>query len=857
MAGGGVSGAASMALGLRLAGRELRGGFGAGGFRIFLACLALGVAAIAGVGSLSEAVTAGLAAQGRALLGGDVELRLSMRPASADERAYLDASARLSEVVAMHAMARPDVVGAGGGGAGRPTFVHLKAVDGAYPLFGAALLEPPLTLAAALGMRGGVPGAVAEATLIRRLGLAIGDRLRVGEATFELRAVLAREPDRVAGGIGFGPRLMIAAGQIAATGLVREGSLVRYHYRVALDPGIDRAAWVEALRADRPAAGWRVRDASDPQPTVKRFVDRLAIFLTLVGLATLLVGGLGVGGAVRAYLEGRTATIATLKSLGATGGLVFRVYLAEVLALSALGIVLGLCLGALAPLAAAGLVEGRLPGVAAFGLYPGPLARAAAFGLLTGLCFALWPLARAREVPAAHLFRDIVAPEARWPRPRYVATVAVAAALLAGLVVASIEVRSIALWFVAAALTALLLLRAAADAVKWAARSVPRPRAPWLRLALGNLHRPGAPTADTLLALGLGLSLVVAVGLVEGNFARHIEARIAGEAPAFYFIDIQPDQVAAFEAAVRGVAGAGRLERVPHLRGRISRIKGVPVEEVAVDPSAAWVVSSDRGITYAARPPPGARIVAGEWWPEDYAGPPLISLDAHVAEGLGVGVGDSLTINVLGRDVEGRIASLRAIDWGTLGINFVIVFAPGVLEAAPQTHIATVQVPRAGEDAVFAAVTERLPNVSGIAVREVLDQVARLLGDIATGARAASAVTLVASALVVGGAVAAGQRRRVYDAVVLKVLGATRADIAAAYLVEFGVLGLVSGLAAAALGTAGSYLVVARLMRTDWQFVPGVAAATIALCLALALVIGFAGTWQALGRKALPVLRHD
>ena len=464
----------------------------------------------------------------------------------------------------------------------------------------------------------------------------------------------------------------------------------------------------------------------------------------------------------------------------------------------------------------------------------------------------------AREVPAAGLFREIVAPETRWPPPRDLLAVAVVVALLAVLVLASVEIHSVALWFLAATLMALLLLRGAADGLRLAARAAPRPRAPALRLALANLHRPGAPTAGTVLALGLGLSLVVAVGLVEANIARQIDARLGGAAPAFYFIDIQSDQVAAFEAAVAsagGAAGTPVIQRAPHLRGRISRINGVPVEQAAVDPSAAWVVNSDRGITYAAAPPPGSRVVAGEWWPEDYAGRPLISLDAHIAEGLAVS--DSLTINVLGRDVEGRIANLRVIDWSTLGINFVIVFAPGALEAAPQTHIATVHVAPAGEDAVFAAVTARLPNVSGIAVRQVLESVKRLLGEIATGARAAAAVTLVASALVVGGAVAAGQRRRIYDAVVLKVLGATRAHIAAAYMAEFAVLGLVAGLAATGLGTLGAWLVVTRLMRTDWQFAPGAAATGLALCLALALVIGFAGTWRALGRKAAPVLRHD
>jgi putative ABC transport system permease protein len=831
-------------LALRLALRELRGGFK--GFRVFLACLALGVAAIAGVGSLADTVTAGLAAQGRSLLGGDVEVRLALREANDEERAYLESGGAVSEIVVMHSLARAAK-------SNTPAFIHLKAIDDAYPLFGTVELDPPMSLDEALADL----GAIAEATLLDRLGLEVGDTVSVGEASFEIRAVVVHEPDRVSGGVDLGPHLIIARPALDDTELVREGSLIRYSYRIALGPGIDRAAWVEGLQADLPSAGWRVRDAGNPQPTLKRYIDRLAIFLTLVGLSTLLIGGLGVAGAVRAYLEGRRETIATLKCLGASGGLVFRVYLLEMLVLAGLGTAIGLIVGGLAPFAAAGLVEGQLPGVVSAGLHAVPLLRAAAFGLLTALCFTLWPLARARDTPAASLFRDIVAPAARAWRVRDLAAVLAVVVALAVLVVASVAIKSVALWFIAGALVSLFSLQALADGLRWAARRSPRPRQPLLRLALGNLHRPGAPTGNTILALGLGLSLVVAVGQVENNIVRQIEGRMGGAAPAFYFIDIQPDQIAPLEAAVAGFGAEAKLQRVPHLRGRITAIKGVPVEAATVDPSAAWAVNSDRGITYAAAVPTGSTVVAGEWWPEDYAGPPLISLGDHIAHGLGVTVGDTLTINILGRDIVGRIASLRAIDWSTLGINFVIVFAPGTLEAAPQSHIATVHVAPADEGALFRAVTERLPNVSGVGVSNVLESIKRLLGDISTGARAAGLVTLLASALVVGGAVAAGQRRRIYDAVVLKVLGATRGHLMGAFVAEFAVLGVLSGLAAAALGSFGAWLIITRLMRVDWVFAPGAAAGGVALCLAVSLGLGFAGTWRALGRGAAPVLRHD
>lgn len=836
---------AGFGLAWRLARRELRGSLRE--FRVFLACLTVGVGAIAGVGSLSQSVLGGLAAQGRVLLGGDVDLRLTARAATPEERAHLAAAGRISSVVEMHAMAHP----ASSQASRRPVLIHLKAVDDAYPLYGAVGLDPAMPLAAALAVRDGVPGAVAEPRLLRRLGLAVGGRLRVGDAEFTVRATIAEEPDRIALGIGFGPRVMIAADALGATGLVQPGSLVRYHYRVALPAGAAIDDWVADLEARYPRAGWRIRDAGTPQPSLERWIDRLTALLTLVGLATLLIAGIGVGGAVGAYLDGKSATIATLKCLGAPSGLIMRVYLAQVLVLAVLGVALGVVLGALGSAVAAGLLAGTVP--AAPGLYAGPLALAAAFGLLTALAFALWPLARARDVPAAGLFRDIVAAHRGAPSAGYVVAIAAIAIALCALAVASVGNKPLALWFIAGSAAAMLVLRAAAAGLARLARGAPRR----LRLVLAHLHRPGAPTTSVVLALGMGITLLVAVGLVAGNIARQIDARRAEGAPAFYFIDIQPDQVAAFEQTVAAVPGAGRLERVPHLRGRISRIKGVPVEEARVDPSAAWIVGSDRGITYAAAPPRGARIVAGEWWPDGYRGPPLISLGAHAAEGLGVEVGDTITVNVLGRDIEGRIANLREIDWSTLGINFVIVFAPGALESAPQTHIATVHAPPDAEDKLFAAVSDRFPNVSAIAVREVLEMVARLIGQVGDAARAIAAVTLVTGALVVAGAIAAGERRRIYEAAVLKVLGATRGDVARAYLAEYAVLGLTAAVVAAGLGTVAGYLVVTRVIGAEWQFLPGTVIAGAALCLVLAIGIGFAGTWRALGRKVAPVLRHE
>lgn len=846
----GHRGVTGLALAWRFARRELRGGIK--GFRILIACLALGVAAIAAVGSLSAAVEAGLARDAKAILGGDFELRLSQRPATAEQRAWLDRHGSvggLAETIEMRAMAvRPD-------GAKR-LLVQLKAVEGGYPLFGSLGLAPAQDRAALFDERAGHWGAAIESGLAVRLDLKVGDRLRVGEGEFDIRAILEREPDRSVSALDLGPRVMIGLEAMPATGLIQPGSLIEYRYKVRLAPGTDANSWRAELTRAFPDSPWRIRDASQASPGVERFVERISMFLTLVGLTSLLVGGVGVGNSVNAYLAGRTAAIATLKCLGASGRLVFTTYLMLVLVLAMAGILIGCAIGATAPWIAQWLLGGLLPVPLLPGLYWPPLALAALFGLLTAIAFSLWPLGRARAVRAASLFRSIVTPARGRPSRTIIAATGLAILALAGLAVGTAPQRDLALWFVGGSAAAFLLFRGAGDLIKLAAERAPRPGGTRLRLALGNLHRPGAPTAGIVLSLGLGLTVLVAIAAIQGNLANEISSRLPARAPTFFFIDIQSTQLAEFERVLKEQPGVSQVERVPSLRGRIIRIKGEPVDRAKVAPEASWAVDSDRGLTYAAEPPKGARIVAGQWWPADYKGPPQISFDANVAKGLGLAVGDAMTISVLGRDVEVTIANLRDIDYTTFGINFSIIFAPGFLEAAPHTFLATASVGPGQEDAVLRAVTDRFPNISAVKVKDALDTVATMLGAIGGAARSVAALTLAVGTLVLAGAMIAGHRRRVQDAVVLKVLGATRRDVLGAFLLEYGLLGVATALVASVLGTIAAYGVVVGLMKAPWVFLPGTVVGTVLLSAAITILIGLVGTWRALGQKAAPLLRE-
>ncbi len=836
-------------LALRLARRELRTGLK--GFRIFLACLALGVAAIAAVGSVSSAMLSGLEGDARRILGGDVALRIVHRPAEPNQLAFMRASGTVSSVASMRAMARAE-------DGSTNALVELKAVDGAYPLVGAVTLDRDMTLDEALAPRDGVHGAVAEESLVRRLDIAVGDRVRLGDATLELRALITGEPDRLVNFASFGPRLMISETAVAETGLVQVGSLVRHYYRVVLPAATDRRGWIEELGERFPDAGWRVSSLENATPGYDTFVNRVTLFLTLVGLTALLVGGVGVAMAVRSYLDGKTETVATLKCLGAPSGLVFRVYLLVVTILASVGTAIGLVVGALAPLVAAKLAAPLLPFTVPVAVYPAPLALAALFGLLTAVAFSLWSLGRACEVKAAQLFRAAIAPTGGWPRPRYLAALAAAVAALCALAILTATDPWLAAWFIVGAAGAIALFLAASWLIMAGARRAGRPRDPELRMALANLHRPGAPTPGVVLALGLGLTVLVTIALIQANLSRQVDERIPDVAPAYFFIDIQPHQKERFLEVLAGIDGVGEIRTTPMVRGRIVRINGVPADEAEVAPDVSWALRGDRGLTYSALPPENSEVVTGEWWPADYAGPPLVSFDTNLARGFGVGIGDTITLNVLGRPITVEIGNLRKIDWGSLGMNFTFVFAPGTLEAAPHSVIATVHVDDpALEATVQRAVTDALPNVTAIRVKDALEGANRILSAVAIAVRSTAAVTLIAGTLVLAGAIAAGHARRVRDAIILKVLGATRGRIVKTYLLEYGLLGLSTAVIASAIGTIASAVVVVEVMRGDFVLPPGVLVLTAALAMGITISFGFVGTWRALGQRPAPMLRNE
>jgi putative ABC transport system permease protein len=840
-------------LALTIALRELRAG--AGGLIVFVLCIALGVAAVAAIGSLAAAFDKALAQQGRLLIGGDLSFELIHRQTGPEEKAALEALGQISESASFRAMARAED--------GKSALIEVKAVDDPYPLYGeVAVLEPKDA-----GPAWRTPGVVlAERGLLDRLGLKVGDRLKIGETTVKIGGILGEQPDRLADRLSYGPKLLMSRETLAETGLVQPGSLIRWTYRVKMPD--DRAADREALTAARkgietefPQAGFAIHDWTDPAPSLHRDAERFTQFINFVGLTALLLGGIGVGNAIQSYMAKKREIIATFKCLGATSRLVLNVYLIQALLLASIGIGIGLVLGAAAPSAIAGLYADALPIALAVEPHPIPLIVAALAGLLTMVLFVLWPLGRASRISPAVLMRAHLTEEReRSALPFAVGSAAAGAALFA-LAIAASEERLVTAAISAGIVVAFVLLLGFGLLVQGLAVRFRRTKPPAWGLALSSIGAPGSLARSIAVSLGLGLGLLIAVALIHRSLLTEIESHVEVDAPAYYFLDVEPHDLKTFQDTAKAIEPEAKLNDAPMLRGRIVELNGVSVDKVDVSPDARWVLAGDRGLTYTDSVPGSSTIAEGEWWPKDYSGPPLVSFDGELAKGLDLKLGDKVTVNILGRNVEAEIASMRQIDWESLAINFVMVFSPNTLQGAPHRLVTTLELPKGTEPAreakIIQSLAERFPLVTAIKIGDIIDAAKALLAKLMTAIRATAGVTLLIGAAVLAGAVAAGQQRRKYRAVLYKTLGATRGRIIKAELLEFGVLGLATSVLAILIATITAWALCTFAFDIKFVFAPLAALQTVLLALALVLAVGAIATWRVLSVKAAPYLRAE
>ncbi len=826
--------------------RELRGGLH--GFRIFLACLALGVAAIAAVGTVRASIQSGLEAEGAALLGGDAVVRFTYRFADDDERAWMSSIANhVSETTDFRSMVvvNRDTVERG--------LTQVQAVDDLYPLIGETTLDPPMPLAQAFAGDATHPGAVLERVLADRLGLTTGDTFNLGDQTFTLSAILVSYPDNSGGGFGLGPRTLVLLADLEDSGLLATGTLMESNYRLDLPDDADLAALETEAETKFADSGLRWRDARAGAPGVARFVDRIGAFLILIGLSGLAVGGVGVSSAVRSYLSGKAPVIAILKTLGATRSTIFMTYFFQIGILTLVGVAFGLILGAAVPLAFAPIIEARLPIPSDFTLHAAPLFEAAIYGILAALIFTLWPLARSEDIKPATLFRDAFGAGNTLPAVKYLVATLLLLATLVGTAIIFSGTAFLTLWTAGGILFALTLLVAAAAVARWTAGRFRRLSGgrPALRAALNSIGARGGETTSVVLSLGLGLSVLSAVGQIDGNLRGSIANELPDVAPSYFFVDIQPDQIDGFRARLDNDPKVSEYEAAPMLRGIITQINGIPARDV----TDHWVLRGDRGITYSAEPGDGTIITEGEWWPDDYTGPALISFAAEEGAEMGLKIGDTITTNILGRDIVATIASFREVSFEDAGMGFIMSMNPAALQGAPHSWISTVYSDPSAEAAILRDLATSYPNITAIRVRDAIDQVVQLLGGISAATRYGALATLVTGFLVLIGAAAAGIRARTYEAAVLKTLGASRATILLSFALRSALLGLAAGLVALAAGIAGGWAVSTFIMESDFTPIWSSAGIIILGGMGATLLAGLAFAWQPLAAKPAQVLR--
>jgi putative ABC transport system permease protein len=819
------------------------------GLRLLLVCIFLGTAALAAIGTLTTAIERELASSGQELLGGDLEVEVWQRTLRPEEITAISAYGTISSGYRMQAMAStPD--------AAAP--IELKAVDTRWPMFGTLLLEDGRMVGAPTGTDAWI-----AQTAIERLGIKLGESFKVGTVTLRAAGIIKDEPDRLSEGFQLGPTVIVAEGVPGAAGLLEPGALYQSKHRVAFaDAGRDPAEVEEALTKAFPTAGFDIRTRDRASPGADRFVRQMSDFLTLVGLAALVIAGIGIAGGVSSYLDQRRAGIATLKVLGATSGDIVRIYAMQIGVAALAGSVAGLAAGvAVTPLLASAL-QGLLPVESGFLIAPGALALAAGYGLLVAFTFAAAPLLRARTFPAMALMRSGIVPLAR--DKRAVIATALGLAAICALALLTTAQPKLAGGFLASAGGALVLLAGLGWGIQALARRLPRPANPLLRSALANLHRPGAPTGSLVTALGFGLAAFVLLAAVQSAIDGNIQRRVPQEAPDYFVLDVPRDKEPRFFELIQQDFPKAGIRTVPTMRGAVlaygPKDKMVRVADLKEIPEGAWALRGERGLTYADTLPEGNRVVAGEWWSPFHKGEPLVSVDARFAEAVGLKPGDYLTIAILGVERTARVANLREIDWESMGFNFALVFSRNAISDAPHNLSATIDLPEgadtAARGALLRALVKEMPSSSVIEVGGILVEARKLLEQVSLATLAAAAVTVLAGLAVLMGAIAAARAARTYDTVMLRVLGASRRQVLLLQLAEYGLLAGVLALVALGLGGGLAWVVITQLFEFDWLPDWGQVLGVLALGVALVLGFALAGSLPLLRAKPARALRE-
>ena len=852
---------------LRIAIVDLRGDLRH--FGVLLACLALGTCTIAAVGSVGEALQVAVVNDASKLLGGDIEASRSDRRANADELAYLRTLGPVAEADDSNGRA---IAG------DNTVLLDLAAVDNNYPLVGTVdspqLLngEKPGTL---LDNRNGVWGAIVNPVVLDRLDIQLGGEFQIGSTNYQVRGLLNSLPDSAARGFKLGVTAVISVDALAATPDARPplpGMLTKYRYKIFL-PALDANNAIPALEAEQKTIAahfnndpaWTTINPREAAGDLAQNYDRFTKFLLIVGLSALLVGGVGVSNAVAAYVNERQRSIATMRALGATSNRILVHFLTQLGLLSLVGVVIGLVIGAFATAFFLPVLGHILNVDLPPSVHPIPLLTALGFGLLVSFAFSYLPLVRAQEMKPAILFRSVgAAVETGAKRggllkPRNLIPLLLSAVLIFLLAWGTTKELSLVTWYAVGVVVAFLLLRFAAILLQWLLRLVPPLPNTELRNALKAVYRPGSPAPVVILSLGLGLAMLLLIILIDNNTRNQLEGQVTHDAPSFVMTDLFPDEASQLvDLSKTATNGIAQVVAVPSFSGKVTAIKGGPIDPYKNSGGDAdFLLGGDIPITWTTNMPAGSTIVSGQWWPADYNGPPEISLRTSTAKSLGLKVGDQITFDLYNQAVTATIANIRDFQFQSMAMNFLITFSPRALDGLPGDEMAGVKAAPGQEQNVERLLAHTYPDLTIIPIGDALNQAANILDQLSTAVDVVGGLAVLNGLLVLAGTMAAGRAQREADAVINKVLGATRGDVIRAFVLEYSILGAFAAILAAVLGVLGAWGISVYALQIDYAIDVKLILVVIVFTVVLTIATGAITTWSALSTKPAQFLRME
>ena len=870
-----------------MAWREIRGSWRQ--FVFFLACLAVGVGAVVGIELFATNVEALILRDARSLLGGDLEIRVAHQLGESGRETLDDLRERNVEVTHVRELVGMAAVPPEHSRTQATQLVELKAVEELYPLYGQVEMTPQQSLHDSLAPVAcpSLPcfGAVVQESLLISFGLQLHDHVKIGQAWFAVTGILVKEPDRVASAFSLGPRVLISRQALQATDLVKPGSRVRERYLLRVPESLALGPLRGELQGRLGPEGAGVSSYRDAQPRIRRFLDQLTTYLGLIGLTSLFVGGIGIACTIHGFMRHRLTTVAILKTLGADSGLLIRVYLLQSLFMGFLGSLGGVALGVGLQRLLPALFGELIPVAISSQVTVLPLGKGLLVGALTTLCFTIWPLLTIREIPPALVFRREVEQHhaAAGSRFRLLWDVLLGivrdrhrlgTAVMMGcglFVLATWQARSLTLGalFILAFCAAVILLQVGARVLLYGLGKLPRPRSFVIRQALGNVQRPGNYTRGMAVAIGVGVMVIVTVALVKTSLLVALGERIPEDAPTFFFIDIQPDQKESFEEIVQREAAQAPYRLTPVVRARLRAIEGHVIDpEEHKGKKNGWYFTREYVLTALSTLPRDNAVVKGTWWATDSAAmrktdskqeaaPVRVSVEDKAADNLGVDVGSTIEFVVQGTPLPAVVENTRKVDWGSFSMNFFMILAPGALDGAPMTYIASAKVEPDEELPLQHALVRALPNVTAIKIGDVLANVARLLEQLAWAIQGIALLSMVSGAVVMTAAVSSTRYRRLYESAILKAIGGTRRIVVASFAVEFALIGGLAGVIGVGLASALSWAILHFFLDLAWTVQPLVLSWGLLATVGLAVAVGFLSTFKILGEPPLAVLRQE